>query len=82
MSEPLAAMRDHSFDSTPRRGKTWLYHALVERDGYKVLACGDGLHIEDTEEPAAGVNPSERCQRNGCKQAFAKADQGADHEQR
>lgn len=75
MAELMAAQRDHSFDDRPRRGKTWLFHALVERDGRKSIACGDGPHIDNTEELAAGLLESEKCQRSGCRQAFAKATQ-------
>lgn len=75
MADLKAAMRDHSFDERARRGKTWLFHALVERDGRLVMACGDGFHIAETEEPAAGLLASERCNRSGCKQAFARHDE-------
>jgi hypothetical protein len=73
MSEELqAAMRDASFDARPRRGVGLTFHALVVRDGYLSIACGDGMPLIDSIESARGLMDTEKCRRSGCRQAFEK----------
>lgn len=76
MSGLVAARRDCSFyanpagfGSNPRPSKM---HAIVDRkDGSRGPACGYPFHDETTEESAAGLLESEKCERPGCKKAFA-----------
>jgi len=71
--ELMASWRDASDFSYP--GRATKYHAIVEDErGFPVLACGSGHPIMEMAEPASGLTPSEKCNKPGCRKAFAAAD--------
>lgn len=70
-----AGLRDSTFYSHPAHdtGRS-KYHAIVPRDPARGAgpACGYPFHDETTEVEAATVPDMQRCNRPGCKSAFAQ----------
>lgn len=50
-----------------------LHAIVVRRDGTRGPACGIPFHVEQTEEPAAGVAEGRRCSAPGCRAAYRAA---------
>lgn len=75
-----AALRDCSFFARPSHATgSSKFHAIVPRDPARGAgpACGYPFHNEATEIDAATVPYTQRCNRPGCKAAFATNDNGS-----
>ncbi len=74
----MAAVRDSSFFARQAHDSgSSKYHAIVDRDAARGRgpACGYPLHDEEAELDSRQVEVELRCNRPGCRQAFAAADQ-------